>query len=86
MQRIGAILRESEAMAVRKAVCVKGDARVVITPIPYWICGVDMMDLYCEQRMRELHVQGRLEVRQVTSRSDRIISTIKKNRFIKLWG
>jgi nitrogen regulatory protein PII len=78
MQRIGAILRESEAMAVRKAVCVTGDARVVITPIPYWICGVDTMDLYNEKRMKELDKQERLDVTADDSRSKRIVSAIQR--------
>jgi hypothetical protein len=78
MQRFGTTLKEFEARAVRKAVCVTGDARVVFTPIPYWICGVDTMDLYSEKRMKELDKQERLDMKADDSRSKRIVSAIQR--------
>ena len=65
-------------MAVRKAVCVAGGECVVITPIPYWVCGVDMVDIYSEKRMREPDKHVRLDVTTDDSRSDSIISSIRR--------
>lgn len=78
MQRFGTTLKEFETTAVRKAVCVTGDARVVITQIPYWICGVDAMDLYSEKRVRALNKQEWLDVTADDSRSKRIVSAIQR--------
>jgi hypothetical protein len=78
MQRICSILRGSDAIAVRKAVCITGDARVVISPIPYWICGVDAMDSYSEKRMKELDKLERFDVTADDSRSNRIVSAIQR--------
>ena len=78
MKRISTLLKESEAMAVRKAVCMAGAERVVITPIPYRICGVDMMDIYGEKRMAEWDKQVRLDVTTNDSRSSRIVSAIRR--------
>ena len=58
MKRITTMLRESEAMAVRKAVCVAGGDRIVITPIPYRMCGVDMVDIYTARRKSPSRVSG----------------------------
>ncbi|MEJ1958211.1 MAG: hypothetical protein WDM70_01090 [Nitrosomonadales bacterium] len=41
MKRITTVLKESEVMAVRKAVCIAGAERVEITPLPYRMCGID---------------------------------------------
>ena len=78
MQRFGTTLKEFETTAVRKVVCVAGAARVVITPIPYWMCGVDAMDLYSEKRMSSLNKQARLNVTADDSRSKRIVSAIQR--------
>ena len=44
MKRITTVLQESEAMAVRKAVCISGAEPIVITTVQYWMCGVDMVN------------------------------------------
>ena len=79
MKRITTVLRESEATAVRKAVCMAGGERVVIAPIPYWMCGVDMVDIYSEKKMAaELHKYVRLDVTADDSKSGRIVSAIRR--------
>jgi len=78
MQRISTVLNESEATAVRKAVCIAGAERVVITPIPYWMCGVDMMDIDSEKRMAEWGKQVQLDVTTDDSRSVGIVSAIRR--------
>lgn len=62
MQRFGDALNEFEATVARQTACVEDAARVVITPIPYWICGVDTVDLYSEKRMAEWSKQVRTDV------------------------
>ena len=42
MKRITTVLRESEAMAVRKAVCVAGGECVVITAIPQRLSPIEL--------------------------------------------
>ncbi len=78
MQRISTVLKESEAMAVRKAVCLAGAELIVITPIPYWLCGADEMDIYSEKRMAEWGKQVRLDVTSNNSQSGRIVSAIRR--------
>jgi hypothetical protein len=51
--RITTVLKESEAIAVRKAACSSGAECIVITPVPYWMRGVNMEDTYSNQRMAE---------------------------------
>lgn len=75
MSRFGTLLGEYEAMAVRKTVGAEGAGRAEISPLPYWMCGVDMMDLYCEQKMRERELE---RAAAVARRSGRIISAIKR--------
>ena len=45
MKRITTVLKESEAMAVRKAVCVAGGERVVITPMPQRLCALSLIHI-----------------------------------------
>ena len=78
MQRISTVLNESEVVAVRKAVCVEGVEQIVVTPIPYWMCGVDLVDLYSERKINELEMQVRLDVTAEDSRTGRIISAIQR--------
>jgi hypothetical protein len=79
MKRITTVLRESEAMAVRKAVCVAGGERVVITPIPYWMCRVDMADLDSEKKIAtESNKYVRLDVTAEDSCSVSIVSSIRR--------
>ena len=76
MKRITTVLRESEAMAVRKAVCVAGGERVVITPMAHRLCAIELEDCHCEQSaaQREMHV--RLEVTADDIHYDGIVSAI----------
>ena len=78
MKRITTVLRESEAMAVRKAVCMAGGDRIVITPIPYRMCGVDMVDIYSEKKIAESCKRVRLDVTADDSRSGGVVSAIRK--------
>ncbi len=78
MKRITVVLKESEAMAVRKAVCVAGGERIVITPIPYWMCGVDMVDIYSERRIHESNRQVRLDVTADDSMAGSIVAIIRR--------
>ena len=78
MQRISTVLEGSKVMAVRKAVCAEGADRVVITSIPYLLCGMDMMDLYSECEMRKMDMKVRLDVTTNAGRSDRIITAIQR--------
>jgi hypothetical protein len=71
------VLKESEAKAVRKAVCVAGGEHVVVTPIPYWMCGVDIVDIESERRVRESVKHVRLDVTAEESRSGSIVSAIR---------
>lgn len=78
MKRITVVLKESEAMAVRKAVCVAGGERIVISPIPYWMCGVDMVDIYSERKIRESNKQVRLDVSADDSMAGSIVAVIRR--------
>ncbi len=78
MKRITTVLRESEATAVRKAVCIAGADRIVITPLPYQMCGIDMIDIYSEQIAAESGKHVRLAVTTDNSRSGSIISAIRR--------
>ena len=79
MKRISTVLKESEATAVRKAVCMAGGERVVIAPIPYRMCGVDMVDIQSEKKMAaELDKYVRLDVTADDSRLGGIVSAIRR--------
>lgn len=78
MKRITAVLKESEAMAARKAVCVAGGERIVITPIPHRMCGIDMVDIRSEKIVAEPDKHVRLDVMADDSRSGSIISAIRR--------
>jgi L-lactate utilization protein LutC len=78
MKRITTVLKESEAMAVRKAVCIAGADRVVITPLPYRMCGIDMVDIYSEKMVAEADKHVRLDVTTDNSRSSSIVSAIRR--------
>jgi len=76
MKRITTVLRESEAMAVRKAVCIAGGERVVITPMAHRLSAIELEDCHCGQSaaQREMHV--RLEVTADEHHYDGIVSAI----------
>ena len=78
MQRITTVLNESEVMAVRKAVCIAGAERVEITPLPYRMCGIDMMDIHSEKIAAEADKHVRLDVTVDSSRSGCIVAAIRR--------
>ena len=78
MKRITTVLKESEVMAVRKAVCIAGAERVVITPLPYRMCGIDMMDLHSEKMAADSDKQVRFDVTADNSHSSGIVSIIRR--------
>jgi L-lactate utilization protein LutC len=78
MKRITTVLKESEVMAVRKAVCIAGAERVVITPLPYRMCGIDMVDIYSDQIAAESDKHVRLDVTADNRRSGSIVSAISR--------
>ncbi len=78
MKRITTVLRESEATAVRKAVCMAGGDRVVITPIPYQMCGVDMVDSYSKNIIAESGKQVRFDVMASDSMASSIVAVIRR--------
>jgi len=76
MKRITTVLRESEAMAVRKAVCVAGGERVVITPMSQRLCAIELGTWRCEHSAASEEMHVRLEVTADDSHYDGIVSTI----------
>ena len=78
MKRITTVLKESEAMAARKAVCMAGGECVVITPIPYRMCGIDIEDIHSEKIVAESSNHVRLDVTADDSRSGNIVSAIRR--------
>ena len=79
MKRITTELNESEAMTVRKAVCaIAGAERVVITPLPYRMCGADMVDIYSEKIYANSCKRVRLEVMADDGMAGSIVAVIRK--------
>jgi nitrogen regulatory protein PII len=76
MKRITTLLRESEAMEVRKAVCVAGAERIVITPVAHNIHAIDPWKWNGERLFTQKHVQ--LEVTADDDHYGGIVSAIKK--------
>ena len=77
MQRIGTVLKEFETTALLKVVGTDREGSKAIGSIPYWMCGFDLVNLYCEKRMRELDKQARLDV-VVASQTGCIVSVMQK--------
>ena len=78
MKRITTVLKESQVMAVRKAVCIAGADRIEITPLPYRMCGIDMMDLYSEKITTNTDKQVRIDVTTDNRHSGSIVSVIRR--------
>jgi hypothetical protein len=78
MKRITTVLKESEAMAVRKAVCVAGAERIVITPMPQRLCATDPEEWDCEQSATPRGVHVRLEVTANDIHYGGIVSAIQR--------
>jgi hypothetical protein len=78
MKRITTVLKESEAMAVRKAVCVAGGEHVVIIPMPERPCASATQQRYGVPSAPEREVHVRLEVTADDGHSRGIISAIQR--------
>lgn len=78
MKRITTLLRESEAMAVRKAVCIAGAECVVITPIPRRLSAIELVERHGEQSAAQRNGHVRLEVTADDSHYGGIVSAIKR--------
>ena len=78
MKRITTVLKESEAMAVRKAVCVAGGERVVITPMPQRLLPSTRRNGTASSLPHEKDVHVRLEVTADDSHSGSIVSAIQR--------
>lgn len=78
MKRITTVLKESEVMAVRKAVCVAGGERVVITPMPQSLCAIDLEDWHWKQSVAQKDVHVRLEVTADDIHYGSIVSAIQR--------
>jgi hypothetical protein len=78
MKRITTVLKESEAMAVRKAVCVAGGERVVITPMPQRPSAIDPEKWDCEQSATPRGAHVRFEVTADDSLYGDIVSAIQR--------
>jgi L-lactate utilization protein LutC len=74
MRRITTVLDESDAMAVRRA----GVERVVLTPLPLRMCGVDALDIESEKRVAELRKRVRLDVAADENISGSVVAAIRK--------
>jgi len=78
MQRITIILKSSEAMAVRKAVCMAGAECVVIMPMSLGLCATDLEHWCLEQPETRNEVHVRLEVTANEIHHGGIISAIRR--------
>ena len=78
MKRITTVLKESEAMEVRKAVCVAGAERVVIIPMPQRLCATDLEEWNCGQPAAQNEVHVRLEVTANDIHYGGIVSAIRR--------
>jgi nitrogen regulatory protein PII len=76
MKRITTVLRESEAMAVRKAVCVAGGECVVITSMSRHLRAIELGEKRCKQSTAQSEVHVRLEVMADDRHYGRIVSAI----------
>jgi hypothetical protein len=78
MQRITTVLKASEAMAVRKAVCMAGAECVVIIPMPFCPCATDPKNWRFEQPDARSETHVRLEVTANDLHHGGIISAIRR--------
>jgi hypothetical protein len=79
MKRITTVLKESEAMAVRKAVCTMARAeRVVLTPIPLRVCGVEMSQVHASKTTDVPFKQVRLDVTADDCMAGSVIAVIRR--------
>ena len=78
MKRITTVLRESEATAVRKAVCVAGGEHIVITPMSPRLCAVELDERFCEQSVAQMETHVRMEVTADDIHYVGIVSAIRR--------
>ena len=78
MQLITTVLKSSEAMAARKAVCMAGAEYVVIVPMPLCLCGTDQDNWCFEQPAARSEIHVRLEVTANDIHHGGIISAIRR--------
>jgi hypothetical protein len=78
MKRIATLVRESEAMAVRKAACIAGAESVVITPITTHACVINSWLWNGEPSSSPKDVHVRFEVRTDERHYSGIVSAIKR--------
>jgi len=78
MQLITTVLKASEAVAVRKAVCMAGAECVVIVPVPFCLCATDQVNGGFEQPAARGEVHVRLEVTANDLHHDGIVSAIRR--------
>lgn len=78
MQRITTVLKASEAMAVRKAVCMAGAECVVIVPMPLCLSASGQENWCFEQPAARSEVHVRLEVTANDLHCGGIISAIRR--------
>ncbi|MFA6922580.1 MAG: hypothetical protein WC216_12120 [Gallionella sp.] len=78
MKRITTLLRESEAMAVRNAVCIAGGKSVVITPVLQHQCSNDTWQWRGDQSSAQNEMHVRFEVTADDSHHRGIVSAINR--------
>lgn len=78
MKRITTLLRESEAMTVRNAICIVGGKSVVITPISQTLCAIDPLQWRGDQSSAQNEMHVRFEVTADDSHHRSIASAIKR--------
>lgn len=78
MKRITAVLRESEAAIVRKAVCVAGGEEIVITPIPREAHEADIAEICTRKTIHESCKQVRLDVTAKDSMAGSVVEVIRR--------
>jgi hypothetical protein len=78
MKRITTVLKESDVMAVRKAVCVAGGDHVVIVPMPEYLYAIDVEGRYGVESAPQRTGHVRLEVTADDSHYPGIVSAIQR--------
>jgi hypothetical protein len=56
MNKINQLSNDSSTL---KASCAHNAKDIAKTPIPYWMCGVDLMDLHAERKSKELDLSNK---------------------------
>lgn len=56
MNKINQLSNDSSTLKVS---CANNAKDIAKTPIPYWMCGVDLMDLHAERKSKELDLSNK---------------------------